>query len=75
MALTPAIDVRAFIDDERYHAYRSDLEAKRAKALQRLLSTDDAVRSARLKGEIIAFDEALGTPSVLLRSDQPPTTP
>ena len=67
---TPAVDARAFIDDERYPAYRASLQERRDKLDARLVTGHlDFPTMCRLAGEIVSLDYALGLPDALLKLD------
>lgn len=76
MSATPALDIRAFVDDERWPAYRDALSMRRDELDQRLVKGHlDHPTMCRLAGSIEALDFALGRPDELKRLDPAPSTP
>jgi len=71
----PQVEMRLFVENPLYAAYKEDLEAKRATYVNALLRPNqDHVRMSRLAGQISALDYALGRPAELL-DDTPSPTP
>lgn len=75
----PSIDARAFVDDERYGAYKASLEERRSKLYAAISDRHlDHPSMCRIAGELRGLNYALGLPEVLLASDptsQTPSTP
>lgn len=73
MSVTPALDIRAFVEDERWPAYRDALQLRRDELDQRLVRGHmDHPAMCRLAGAIEALDFALGRPDELKKTDPTP---
>lgn len=73
----PSIETRGLVDDERYPAYRDDLQLYREQLIRDLTHRRniDYPTMCGLLGEIRGLDYALAKPDELLKLDTPPVTP